>query len=214
MYAKNYFRQSDKDKSVKLPVKWMAPESLTDGLFSEKSDVVRLPSLFKISFSLECMNHFMHTTLMHLINALLWFPLVRLFTGSLSWYMYAYSLQWSFGVTCWEVFSGGKTPYPGVDPMTLSKMLEGGKRLSKPLNSACPEELLVATFLEALLVTKYITCTHSHSHNTISCVPKMCTCSLNLLHGLCTCNSGCVCPHGGWLPCMVQTLSHVAMFCM
>ena len=52
MYAKNYFRQSDKDKSTKLPVKWMAPESLTDGLFSEKSDVVRLPSLFKISFSL------------------------------------------------------------------------------------------------------------------------------------------------------------------
>ena len=40
IYSKNYFRQSGSDKSVKLPVKWMAPESLTDGVFSEKSDVV------------------------------------------------------------------------------------------------------------------------------------------------------------------------------
>ena len=41
-YSKNYFRQSTSDKSIKLPVKWMAPESLFDGVFSEKSDVVRL----------------------------------------------------------------------------------------------------------------------------------------------------------------------------
>ena len=40
MYAKNYFRQ-DKDAAVKLPIKWMAPESLNDGIFTEKTDVVR-----------------------------------------------------------------------------------------------------------------------------------------------------------------------------
>ena len=40
LFVKNYFRQGD-ESSVKLPVKWMAPESLGDGLFSEKSDVVR-----------------------------------------------------------------------------------------------------------------------------------------------------------------------------
>ena len=39
IYAKNYFRQG-KESSVKLPVKWMAPESLNDGIFTEKSDVV------------------------------------------------------------------------------------------------------------------------------------------------------------------------------
>ena len=39
VYAKSYFRQ-EKDASIKLPVKWMAPECLNDGLFSEKSDVV------------------------------------------------------------------------------------------------------------------------------------------------------------------------------
>ena len=40
MFLKNYFRQETSEELVKLPVKWMAPESLSDGHFSEKSDVV------------------------------------------------------------------------------------------------------------------------------------------------------------------------------
>ena len=39
VYARNYFRQGQW-LSVKLPVKWMAPESLQDGIFSNKTDVV------------------------------------------------------------------------------------------------------------------------------------------------------------------------------
>ena len=40
LYSKTYFRQK-KNQAVRLPVKWLALEALTEGLFSEKSDVVR-----------------------------------------------------------------------------------------------------------------------------------------------------------------------------
>ncbi len=37
--TKEYFRQSQ-DESIKLPIKWMALESMNESKFSEKSDVV------------------------------------------------------------------------------------------------------------------------------------------------------------------------------
>ena len=39
VYVRGYFRQ-DKSEVIKVPFRWMAPESLRDGLFSQKSDVV------------------------------------------------------------------------------------------------------------------------------------------------------------------------------
>ena len=38
---KEYFRQSQED-TIKLPIKWLSIESINDGVFSEKTDVVML----------------------------------------------------------------------------------------------------------------------------------------------------------------------------
>ena len=41
IYKSGYFRQDKSGDNVKLPFKWMALESLQEGVFSQKSDVVR-----------------------------------------------------------------------------------------------------------------------------------------------------------------------------
>ena len=44
IYEKDYYRVSS--KSPLLPIKWMAPESLNNSIFTEKTDVVRLRGTF------------------------------------------------------------------------------------------------------------------------------------------------------------------------
>ena len=107
--TKDYFRQAQ-DIQIKLPLKWLAPESMDDHIFSEKSDVVSM------SYSLRSQKLIIkpcHT---------------RLF-------------QWAYGVTCWEIFSGGKVPYPSVNVIDLPRELVNGYRLQQPSNSACNNEM-------------------------------------------------------------------------
>ena len=49
--------------------------------------------------------------------------------------------QWSFGVTCWEVFTCGGVPYAGVPAMTLLNELHSGHRLDRPSNTACSHQM-------------------------------------------------------------------------
>ena len=63
LYMENYFKQ-DTSSGVKLPVKWMAPESLSDAYFSEKSDVVKTEKSIAVN---SCNN----------LNLQIWTPLMR-----------------------------------------------------------------------------------------------------------------------------------------
>ena len=102
---RNYFRQSAQDTAVKLPLKWMAPESIKLGIFSEKSDVVSIILTVRL-----------HNT---------------------NFYCFCLYTQWAYGVTCWEVFTAGEIPYPGVHPQEVVQMLEDGQHLNRPKNQAC-----------------------------------------------------------------------------
>ena len=67
---KDYYRLST-NMGVKLPVKWMAPESLANRVFSETSDVVRLPLTSNHYTDHMCMDVFIH---MHAVE--LWSDLL------------------------------------------------------------------------------------------------------------------------------------------
>ena len=51
--------------------------------------------------------------------------------------------QWAYGVTCWEIFSGGKIPYPGIQLVNLPLLLAEGYRMERPSNSACSDKMCV-----------------------------------------------------------------------
>ncbi|XP_065919834.1 tyrosine-protein kinase receptor UFO-like isoform X2 [Dysidea avara] len=82
VYVSDYYRLK---QSTPLPVKWLAPESLYDKVFTPKSDV------------------------------------------------------WSFGITCWEIFSLGLEPYPSVDVLQMTNYLKGGGTLDQP--PLCSDEM-------------------------------------------------------------------------
>ena len=44
-------------------------------------------------------------------------------------------------MTCWEIFSLGRIPYPGIENHEILDHISSGGRLKKP--SLCPEEMYV-----------------------------------------------------------------------
>ena len=54
-----------------------------------------------------------------------------------------YLLQWSFGVTMWEIFTCGNVPYNGIHAMGILPELERGAVLEIPDNKACSDDMSV-----------------------------------------------------------------------
>ena len=115
MYCSNYYRHqvSDSGTEEKLPIKWMAPECIETNVFDESTDVVRI-----IHSQIRFIN-----CVLYEFDCCLWY------------------VQWSYGVTCWEVFTCGGVPYAGVPATTLLSELRCGHRLDRPSNTACSDDM-------------------------------------------------------------------------
>ena len=50
-------------------------------------------------------------------------------------------MQWAYGVTCWEVFSGGQIPYTAIKPSSILGLIQQGDHLEMPTNSACSDDM-------------------------------------------------------------------------
>lgn len=67
------------------------------------------------------------------LNPWRWLP-PELYAGTR---LYNFSDIWSYGVTAWEVFSGGKMPYKGVK--NFQQYVTSNKRLPQPVD--CPDSI-------------------------------------------------------------------------
>lgn len=113
IYDKEYYSIQD-HKRVKLPVKWMAIESLQTQKFTTKSDVV---SLYYRAY---------------------WYMLVTtvMYVSRMQWLSVS---QWSYGILMWELLTRGASPYADVDPYDIAHFLLKGRRLPQP--QFCPDTL-------------------------------------------------------------------------
>lgn len=50
-------------------------------------------------------------------------------------------MQWAYGITCFEIFSGGQVPYAGISLTAILTLLQNGDQLEAPNNTACDKEM-------------------------------------------------------------------------
>lgn len=101
IFSSNYYRQK---VAIRMPIKWMAIESLSESVYTSKSDVVS-PEYY----CEDILGGGSSERVYWILNC----------------------IQWSFGVTMWEIVSRGRTPYPGIPNHELLELLEQGHRLKQ-----------------------------------------------------------------------------------
>ena len=70
-------------------------------------------------------------------------------------------LQWSFGVTCWEIFTLGLPPYPSVQSYGMVNYLKSGKILDKPFLSSDKMYMITDTYVATMRgLLNYIACSY------------------------------------------------------
>ena len=51
MYNRNYYRHKKSEGGERVPIRWMAPESIDTNFFNETTDVVSLCSYYVVSYT-------------------------------------------------------------------------------------------------------------------------------------------------------------------
>lgn len=93
-----------KSSAGRLPIKWLALESMTHQKYTSQSDVYvkkNIPNIYR--------------------------------NGS-DFVSFANCDRWSFGILLYEIVTMGSTPYPTVPVDCLISYLKSGNRMSKPFN--------------------------------------------------------------------------------
>lgn len=134
IYETDYYRKGGKGL---LPVRWMAPESLKDGVFTGHSDcwsVAPLPTYcWSTSSTLETCDP------IHAVKR----PGLQANSRS-RFRLHSPSVCRSFGVVLWEISTLSEQPYQGLSNEQVLKFVMDGGYLDRPDN--CPDRLYVLSF--------------------------------------------------------------------